>query len=105
MENSLIGFKKIAMTETSGKINLCWNISSLLPGLIKSDRPKSVAFKGESNAFDLKRKFCKQGRNVMLQQRRKMTRDVTWGNEMGSGLILQKLKCPFLVVRGQTPTF
>ena len=39
-----------------------------LPGLIKSDKPKSVAFKGESNAFDLKRKFCKQGRNVMLQQ-------------------------------------
>ena len=29
------------------------------PGFMKSDKPKSVAFKGESSLIDLKRKFCK----------------------------------------------
>jgi len=28
---------------------------------MKSDKPKSVAFKGESSLVDLKRKFCVQG--------------------------------------------
>jgi len=31
------------------------------PGFMKSDKPKSVAFKGESSLVDLKRKFCVQG--------------------------------------------
>lgn len=32
------------------------------PGLMKSDKPKSVAFKRESSLVDLKRKFYKKGR-------------------------------------------
>jgi hypothetical protein len=28
-----------------------------VPGFMKSDRPKSVAFRGESSMVDLKRKF------------------------------------------------
>ena len=31
---------------------------------MKSDRPKSVAFRGESSLVDLKRKFYKQGIKV-----------------------------------------
>jgi hypothetical protein len=31
-----------------------------LPGVMISERPKSVAFNGESSIVDLKRKFCKQ---------------------------------------------
>lgn len=28
------------------------------PGFMKSDKPKSVAFRGESSSVDLNKKFC-----------------------------------------------
>jgi len=34
------------------------NEHSPSPGLMKSDKPKSVAFKGESSLVDFRRKFC-----------------------------------------------
>jgi len=36
------------------------NEDSPSPGLMKSDKPKSVAFKGESSLVDLRRKFCRR---------------------------------------------
>ena len=54
-----------------GKMYTLWLFYT--PGFMKSDKPKSVAFRGESSLVDLKRKFYRKrnkGTTVKLHEPR-----------------------------------